>query len=81
MWHFGIRKLDENRLLITEEFYIGKKNGYAEIGVLESYNIEELILMFKDILKILKKGKIKKVHKGDLFQETKDKLLGVKYER
>jgi hypothetical protein len=75
MWHFGIRKLDKDRLIITEEFYIGRKNGYSEIGILESYNIKELILMFKDILKILKKGKIKKTTKKDLLQETKDRLL------
>ena len=56
MWHFGIRRLNKNTLVLTEEFdakKLGVKSKlgvYAEIGILESYTKKELEMLLKDKL-------------------------------
>ncbi len=63
MWHFGIRREKDGEFVITEEY---PQYGYVVIGKLESYSKKELKLIFKDILYILEKGKIKKVKQAKI---------------
>lgn len=46
-WKFGVRRLENGKLIITEEF--GKKYGYAVVGVLDNYSTRELRLLAHDL--------------------------------
>ena len=71
MWHFGIRKTKNGDFLLTEEFPRLAKNAYAICGQIEQYTKKELLSLLSDVIKLVKKGRIKKAtDDGDFISQT-----------